>query len=106
MHLFLVQGYRAGINAYLAKPFDPEELVSIVDSVLLNTMNAAEVAAAEAATTAYAEAALSSPVGHGNGNDYNNSLAARGSGRSEDAQPVTSVVDVGENGDVLGDVRR
>lgn len=96
--VLLLQGYRAGINAYLAKPFDPEELVSIVDSVLLNTMNAAEVAAAEAATTAYAEAALSAPVGYSNGNVYDNNLSASG-GRS-------GVVDLGENGGVLGDVRR
>eukprot|EP00953_Heterococcus_sp_UTEX-ZZ885_P011131 6441-Heterococcus_DN1.PRE.1 len=29
-----IQGYRAGANAYLPKPFDPEELLSIVDNLL------------------------------------------------------------------------
>ncbi len=31
-----IQGYRAGVNAYLPKPFDPEELVSIIDNLHLN----------------------------------------------------------------------
>eukprot|EP00816_Leptocylindrus_hargravesii_P003880 CAMPEP_0196819912 /NCGR_PEP_ID=MMETSP1362-20130617/72868_1 /TAXON_ID=163516 /ORGANISM="Leptocylindrus danicus, Strain CCMP1856" /LENGTH=263 /DNA_ID=CAMNT_0042198575 /DNA_START=169 /DNA_END=960 /DNA_ORIENTATION=- len=30
-----VQGYRAGAYAYLSKPFDPEELLSIVDNVIV-----------------------------------------------------------------------
>jgi len=29
-----IQGYRAGIDAYLPKPFDPDELVAIVDNLL------------------------------------------------------------------------
>ncbi|CAM9252800.1 unnamed protein product [Discosporangium mesarthrocarpum] len=31
-----ILGYRAGVNAYIPKPFDPEELVSIVDNLLVN----------------------------------------------------------------------
>ncbi len=31
-----IQGYRAGVNAYLPKPFDPEELVSIIDNLHFN----------------------------------------------------------------------
>ncbi len=31
-----IQGYRAGVNAYLPKPFDPEELVSIIDNLHSN----------------------------------------------------------------------
>ena len=31
-----IRGYKAGVNAYLPKPFDPEELVSIIESVLMN----------------------------------------------------------------------
>lgn len=30
-----VQGYKAGADAYLPKPFDPDELLSIVDNVIL-----------------------------------------------------------------------
>ena len=30
-----IQGYEAGADAYLAKPFDPEELVSIVDNLMV-----------------------------------------------------------------------
>lgn len=30
-----VQGYRAGADAYLPKPFDPDELLSIIDNVIL-----------------------------------------------------------------------
>jgi DNA-binding NarL/FixJ family response regulator len=29
-----IQGYQAGCDAYLAKPFDPEELVAIVENLL------------------------------------------------------------------------
>lgn len=45
------QGYRAGVNAYISKPFDPEELVSLVDNVLLTHFKA-ELAAASAASSA------------------------------------------------------
>eukprot|EP00612_Vaucheria_litorea_P004224 CAMPEP_0171464626 /NCGR_PEP_ID=MMETSP0945-20130129/7891_1 /TAXON_ID=109269 /ORGANISM="Vaucheria litorea, Strain CCMP2940" /LENGTH=235 /DNA_ID=CAMNT_0011991795 /DNA_START=122 /DNA_END=826 /DNA_ORIENTATION=+ len=31
-----IAGYRAGVNAYLPKPFDPEELMSIIDNLILN----------------------------------------------------------------------
>eukprot|EP00934_Nitzschia_sp_Nitz4_P004980 Nitzschia sp. Nitz4//scaffold74_size92883//15730//17156//NITZ4_004814-RA/size92883-augustus-gene-0.3-mRNA-1//1//CDS//3329557568//4970//frame0 len=30
-----IEGYRAGADAYLSKPFDPDELVSIVDNLIL-----------------------------------------------------------------------
>jgi DNA-binding NarL/FixJ family response regulator len=29
-----IQGYQAGVDAYLPKPFDPEELVAIVENLL------------------------------------------------------------------------
>ncbi|MEL6556268.1 MAG: response regulator, partial [Cyanobacteria bacterium J06621_11] len=29
-----IQGYKAGADAYLAKPFDPEELVAIINSLI------------------------------------------------------------------------
>lgn len=65
----------------------------MVDSVLLNTMNAAEVAATEAATTAYARAASSGQIRQVDGDSH----------ADGDPQPV---VELGENGDILGDVRR
>ena len=36
-----IQGYRAGCNAYLPKPFDPEELVSLVNNLLTQRGNLA-----------------------------------------------------------------
>ncbi|ADI64784.1 response regulator transcription factor [Trichormus azollae] len=30
-----IQGYQAGVDAYLAKPFDPDELVAIVENLLV-----------------------------------------------------------------------
>lgn len=30
-----IQGYQAGVDAYLSKPFDPDELVAIVENLLL-----------------------------------------------------------------------
>ncbi|CAM9330563.1 unnamed protein product [Choristocarpus tenellus] len=33
-----IKGYRAGVNAYIPKPFDPEELVSIVDNLIVNSL--------------------------------------------------------------------
>lgn len=43
-----IQGYRAGVNAYLPKPFDPEELVSIVDNMIVLADRAKAQAKAEA----------------------------------------------------------
>jgi DNA-binding NarL/FixJ family response regulator len=34
-----IKGYKIGCKAYLAKPFDPEELVAIIDNVLLDKKN-------------------------------------------------------------------
>lgn len=30
-----VAGYRAGADAYIPKPFDPDELISVIDSAIL-----------------------------------------------------------------------
>jgi DNA-binding NarL/FixJ family response regulator len=46
-----IQGYRAGANAYLPKPFDPEELVSIVDNLLeLNKQRLASIASSSSSS--------------------------------------------------------
>ena len=34
-----IKGYKMGCKAYLGKPFDPEELVAIIDNVLCNKKN-------------------------------------------------------------------
>lgn len=34
-----IEGYRAGVDAYLTKPFDPEELLSIVDNLLVKRLD-------------------------------------------------------------------
>jgi DNA-binding NarL/FixJ family response regulator len=34
-----IKGYRIGCKAYLAKPFDPEELVAIIDNILFDRKN-------------------------------------------------------------------
>lgn len=41
-----IQGYQAGCDAYLPKPFDPEELVAIIEN-LLNRREASRTAAGE-----------------------------------------------------------
>lgn len=70
------------MNAYLSKPFDPEELVSMVDNVIFNHLKAGEVAAAEVRNSAR-------PV----------PVEQKGS--------ETAETDAGENnGGVLDDVRR
>ncbi|HIK20466.1 MAG TPA: response regulator transcription factor [Synechococcus sp. M44_DOE_062] len=47
-----IQGYRAGVDAYLPKPFDPEELVAIVSNLLERSRAASpsEVVARELAS--------------------------------------------------------
>lgn len=37
-----IQGYRAGVDAYLPKPFDPEELFSIMDNILVRRVDLAQ----------------------------------------------------------------
>ena len=34
-----IKGYKIGCRAYLAKPFDPEELIAIIDNILLDRKN-------------------------------------------------------------------
>ena len=34
-----ITGYRIGCKAYLSKPFDPEELIAIIDNILLDKKN-------------------------------------------------------------------
>jgi DNA-binding NarL/FixJ family response regulator len=34
-----IRGYKMGCKAYLAKPFDPEELVAIIDNILCDKKN-------------------------------------------------------------------
>jgi DNA-binding NarL/FixJ family response regulator len=34
-----IKGYKMGCKAYLAKPFDPEELVAIIDNILCDKKN-------------------------------------------------------------------
>ena len=34
-----IKGYKMGCRAYLAKPFDPEELIAIIDNILLDRKN-------------------------------------------------------------------
>ena len=34
-----IKGYKIGCKAYLAKPFDPEELVAVIDNILLDKKN-------------------------------------------------------------------
>jgi DNA-binding NarL/FixJ family response regulator len=47
-----IQGYRAGVDAYLPKPFDPEELVAIVSNLIERSRAASpsEVVARELAS--------------------------------------------------------
>ncbi|WP_279611128.1 response regulator transcription factor [Thermostichus vulcanus] len=47
-----IQGYRAGVDAYLPKPFDPEELVAIVSNLIerSRSANPSEVVARELAS--------------------------------------------------------
>ncbi|CAM9705570.1 unnamed protein product, partial [Ascophyllum nodosum] len=74
-----IEGYRAGVNAYLSKPFDPEELVSIVDNVIVNHTKTAQEAAAEAAEAAKNEALIDAAqlvsVGRGAGEEGASSSA-------------------------------
>ncbi len=44
-----IQGYQAGVDAYLPKPFDPDELVAIVDNILQRTPALPEALAQELA---------------------------------------------------------
>src|SRR5919199_674528 len=40
-----IQGYHAGVDAYLPKPFDPDELVAIIENLLeRRTVNSVETA--------------------------------------------------------------
>jgi DNA-binding NarL/FixJ family response regulator len=34
-----IRGYKIGCRAYLAKPFDPEELVAVIDNILSDKKN-------------------------------------------------------------------
>lgn len=70
------------MNAYLCKPFDPEELVSIVDSVIFNNLKATAVPAEETGQLV-------------------KSVPVDGQGDS-----TGEVDDPGENSGVLEDVRR
>jgi len=38
-----IKGYKSGANAYISKPFDPEELVSVIDSVVSNQRRLVDV---------------------------------------------------------------
>lgn len=44
-----IQGYQAGVDAYLPKPFDPDELVAIVDNLVQRTPALPEALAQELA---------------------------------------------------------
>ena len=34
-----IEGYRLGCRAYITKPFDPEELISVIDNIIIETKN-------------------------------------------------------------------
>ena len=34
-----IKGYNIGCRAYLSKPFDPEELIAIIDNILFDRKN-------------------------------------------------------------------
>jgi DNA-binding NarL/FixJ family response regulator len=42
-----IQGYQAGVDAYLPKPFDPDELVAIVENLLARRISKAQPATGE-----------------------------------------------------------
>ncbi|WP_413175058.1 response regulator [Anabaena azotica] len=42
-----IQGYQAGVDAYLPKPFDPDELVAIVENLLVRHTAKTQVASGE-----------------------------------------------------------
>jgi len=52
-----IQGYQAGVDAYLPKPFDPDELVAIVENLLTRRTAAPPATGEEAETPDIAELA-------------------------------------------------
>jgi DNA-binding NarL/FixJ family response regulator len=74
-----IQGYRAGVDAYLPKPFDPEELVAIVQNLIERSATLAPPAIV-ARELASIKALLS---------ERSNSLSTAGSPRSETTSSAT-----------------
>jgi DNA-binding NarL/FixJ family response regulator len=52
-----IQGYQAGVDAYLPKPFDPDELVAIVENLLARRVTKAQAATEEGETPDIADLA-------------------------------------------------
>lgn len=52
-----IQGYQAGVDAYLSKPFDPDELVAIVENLLSRRLTKPPIAGEEGETHDIAELA-------------------------------------------------
>ncbi len=61
-----IQGYRAGVDAYLPKPFDPEELVAIVEN-LIERSQAMAPPAVVARELASIRELISESTGHSSG---------------------------------------
>ena len=52
-----IQGYQAGVDAYLPKPFDPDELIAIVENLLARRIAKPQASGEEAETPDIAELA-------------------------------------------------
>ena len=52
-----IQGYQAGVDAYLPKPFDPDELIAIIENLLARRVNATQTTNEDAETPDIAELA-------------------------------------------------
>ncbi len=52
-----IQGYQAGVDGYLAKPFDPDELVAIIENLLTRRVSSTQTTNENSATPDIAELA-------------------------------------------------
>jgi DNA-binding NarL/FixJ family response regulator len=63
-----ILGYQAGVDAYLAKPFDPDELVAIVENLLeRRSLNSGEASSTELEKIAQQIAEIRGLITKGNG---------------------------------------